>query len=347
MRIWRDIPSEDELRRADLRERRILDAVKQYHLVKKDRLVNIFPRIAKLLEVIRVGKKLAGNKPMDARLKSLLHRAAAKIEYLRVLEQYYNVQHPDEIKNPATLDMLLQGAQQTAQGGKLLGLAPSVLLEKMDPLHRDWELGGVNQKDQHVHEWQTAVRHGGYNEPFLIYLEATSHCLNAAEAKDTDTVTYFDVETAKHTPVFFLCATEGKLWQWRHDVNTFELFDTTWVTKRISAKGGFWKALAYNFTSQKELVADLHNPNEGRNWTRFHHSSFTSGSLVRCAGMIGGADGKIKHIDNDSGHYKPPVENLTRLVKHLNKKGVFAADAKVENAKTREAVAVTNFLGNG
>jgi hypothetical protein len=82
MRIWRDIPSEDELRRADLRERRILDAVKQYHLVKKDRLVNIFPRIAKLLEVTRVGKKLAGNKPMDARLKSLLHRAAAKIEYL-------------------------------------------------------------------------------------------------------------------------------------------------------------------------------------------------------------------------------------------------------------------------
>lgn len=41
-----------------------------------------------------------------------------------------------------------------------------------------------------------------------------------------------------------------------------------------------------------------------------HHSSFTAGKPVICAGMIVAKNGKITSIDNASGHYKPNLKNL-------------------------------------
>ena len=35
----------------------------------------------------------------------------------------------------------------------------------------------------------------------------------------------------------------------------------------------------------------------------FHHSSFTSGKKVKCAGMIRVDGGKVTKISNNSGHY--------------------------------------------
>jgi hypothetical protein len=60
MRIWRDLPTEGELRDGGVKEKRVLDAVTEYHSVRKDLLGNLFPRIGKLLQVIDAGKKSAG-----------------------------------------------------------------------------------------------------------------------------------------------------------------------------------------------------------------------------------------------------------------------------------------------
>jgi hypothetical protein len=51
---------------------------------------------------------------------------------------------------------------------------------------------------------------------------------------------------------------------------------------------------------------------------RFHHSSFLAGGLVEGAGLVVFERGKIVHIDNDSGHYKPDRESFKRLLDALH-----------------------------
>ena len=48
-----------------------------------------------------------------------------------------------------------------------------------------------------------------------------------------------------------------------------------------------------------------------------HHSSYLAGKAVLCAGMIIIDDGKLLHIDNESGHYKPSTSNLLNLLAAL------------------------------
>ena len=338
MRIWRDIPAADQLRASGIKERSFLEAVKQYHLVRKDSLQNLFPRIAKLLEVIRVGKKSGGmlSSP-SAGIKKVMSRATSKIEYLRILHDYYTLQHPDEIANPSALAQKLDSEQETADGGKLIGLMAHNKLEKLDPLHRPWEnnrLDGALNTDgdwtPYVANWLGEITEG-YDEPFFVYLENTRHCLDRDAAKNIEVVRYhtYRPEVKGEMPVWWVYNEGGALRQWHPVSKTNKTFDTSWVTRKDTSKGGNFHGLAFVWTAQKELVADLHNPvkDEGRH--RFHHSSFTGGALVRCAGMIAAVQGKVTYLDNNSGHYNPPRDNLKRLVKHLNKRDLFARDAKV------------------
>ena len=48
-----------------------------------------------------------------------------------------------------------------------------------------------------------------------------------------------------------------------------------------------------------------------------HHSSFMRGERILCAGMIVVINGELRHIDNDSGHYKPRTDNLLNLLTGL------------------------------
>ena len=60
--------------------------------------------------------------------------------------------------------------------------------------------------------------------------------------------------------------------------------------------------------------------------------------------MIAGVMGQVTYIDCNSGHDMPPPENLRTLVKHLNKHGVFAPDAKVDSMGEAKACTVAEFL---
>jgi len=354
MRIWRDIPSADQLRAGGIKERSFLDAVSQYHLVQKDSLQNFFPRIAKLLEVIRVGKKSGGllSSPSSG-IKKVMSRAAKKIEYLRILHDYYTLQHPDEIANPGALSQKLAAEQETADGGKLIGIMPRDRLEKLDPLHRPWEnntldgaIGTDGDWTPYVANWMGAIAEDGYNEPFLVYLEKTRHCLDVGAAKAIETVRYhtYRPEVKGEMPVWWLFKQGAGLRQWHPVTKTNKVFDTSWVTSKDTSKGGTFHALAYVWTAQKELVTDLHNPVKDEGKYRFHHSSFTGGELVRCAGMIAGVQGMVTYIDSNSGHYSPPRDNLKKLVKHLNKRELFARGAMVGHHGQVD-LPVADFLG--
>ena len=49
----------------------------------------------------------------------------------------------------------------------------------------------------------------------------------------------------------------------------------------------------------------------------FYHSSFLAAEAGKCFGMISVNEGKIIHIDNHSGHYKPDSEHLNDAVERL------------------------------
>jgi len=62
---------------------------------------------------------------------------------------------------------------------------------------------------------------------------------------------------------------------------------------------------------------------------KFHHSSFTSGGFVLCAGEIKVNNGTIELINNNSGHYKPTLPNLLQAMKFILQNGLMHDKIKV------------------
>ena len=61
----------------------------------------------------------------------------------------------------------------------------------------------------------------------------------------------------------------------------------------------------------------------------FNHSSFNAGRDVMCAGSIWIRDGKLKHIDNWSGHYKPSWNDLVRALQFFCEEDIDLAETRV------------------
>lgn len=57
-------------------------------------------------------------------------------------------------------------------------------------------------------------------------------------------------------------------------------------------------------------------------YQRFNHSTFNAGKNVICAGMIQVSQGRLKYIDNMSGHYKPTRTHLLNALQLLRDCGV-------------------------
>jgi len=56
-------------------------------------------------------------------------------------------------------------------------------------------------------------------------------------------------------------------------------------------------------------------PESRGGYAMFNHSSFTAGDEVVCAGMLQiGAGGKLRFIDNNSGHYKPTDDQIRAAI---------------------------------
>jgi hypothetical protein len=80
------------------------------------------------------------------------------------------------------------------------------------------------------------------------------------------------------------------------------------------------------------------------------HSEYLSGAAVQCAGLIVVVDGKVRAIDNRSGHYQPGWANLLQAVALVEEHGAFAAEAivgLVVDGETTMYFAVADFLSLG
>jgi hypothetical protein len=106
----------------------------------------------------------------------------------------------------------------------------------------------------------------------------------------------------------------GKLVQNRATFDTDRL-KTVW-------SGPGWAI--YVLSKHKHLYANSHVFGE------FHHSSFTSGSAVICAGEMKVSQGQLKILTAKTGHYKTPKENFVTAIRHLQEKGVHPSSYTVK-----------------
>ncbi len=402
MKVWLDVPSANVLtdsigsKKSNLDKKRyvfkknvytmppllrdVIERVRCYHRIPKPVLEQFGTRVGALASISRAALKLTkgSDGPVSGSLRQeglnsavymrlLSARAHTKAIYLRRLVRFYQQGGSSEVNDPSTLIDTLTGTQETQEEGKLLGLSPNVLLEKLDPAHRAWEFviadptKGRSIGARSLKQWFVGVQTGDIKQPFLVWLEGAAMSLDGEAAEEVHDVDYQSAQTGQGT-IYCLRVAEGMVDMGRMkpgcDSVDWVPLDTTKTGTNasfFSSKGSSTHkpSMAYNWTRTKELFMDYHNPG-GRGVRelglafQFHHSSITSGEFVRCAGMLAGESGKITYIDNNSGHYRPTTLYLRKLVIHLNSKNMFSNDATVKDmadkGSGRAGVAVGDFL---
>jgi hypothetical protein len=79
----------------------------------------------------------------------------------------------------------------------------------------------------------------------------------------------------------------------------------------------------------------------------YNHNSVLNGKSVKCPGCVCFVDGKIVHIDTNSGHYRPRMWHLQSAIKNaLLPLNFFAEDAVVTDSETSKVVPVQSFASD-
>ena len=119
-------------------------------------------------------------------------------------------------------------------------------------------------------------------------------------------VRYFDdVERLRHLLVFYA---QRRLWCKKQQHRDGSQREVPYSTSHLSGD-------SYAVDVDLNIYSRPYQ-NEGDDLA-IHHSSYLAGKVVLCAGMIIIDDGKLLHIDNESGHYKPSTSNLLNLLAAL------------------------------
>lgn len=276
----------------------------------------------------RTGAHMFGDPRRESMARNLLtlqRRSLRKAEYLDRLEEHCE-------KHDDTHESIKALFKEKREKSKLIGLVPGVRMEAYDFMHRpfenhideDGELKGglqVSAVSAALEEWLLSPKNGQW--PFFVWLEGHSVCTGEDKSRSSEvrTVNYTGKAAklrvvAISQPLQMVSLEDGQ------SAVASTLGYTAAAGKAIAS--GATGMAAFAWDAKKILYICEHV--EGG----FHHSSFMAGGHVRCAGMIKIDNGLVKEISNNSGHYKPPVENLKSLVKHLHEKGCLAAGAVVQ-----------------
>ncbi|MBV0899957.1 MAG: hypothetical protein KTV77_04390 [Wolbachia endosymbiont of Fragariocoptes setiger] len=112
------------------------------------------------------------------------------------------------------------------------------------------------------------------------------------------------------------------------DFRLYDISGNLYNTKGKVSKGQ-QDMVAYAMTLEGKLVVHEHLDVGRCDELAFRHSTLGGGKAILCSGLIKIENGKITHIDNNSGHYKPQPANLYNAIKRLQKKNVFSSNAKI------------------
>ncbi|MHC4644364.1 MAG: hypothetical protein ACYTBJ_02595 [Planctomycetota bacterium] len=289
----------------------------------------------------------------DYAISKLVRRARRKSEYIEKL-----IQHLDNADRGFTgREELLEYIKSKSEGpdnNDLVGIKSHEILEKVDPWHRPIEIKIHNKTHLpvgggptvHGHAFVEWMRDESQDLPFFVWLEGHYICTDRdAHVDDVGTpdyptghVSYSRSDQELGGKIRLISVRNGMLWAyWETNEQTLDidLFDTS-DAGAIPGKGKLHNAYAYVWSKEGFIFAGIHQQSE------FHHSSIVSGKKVRCAGMIGAVDGKIRWLDNSSGHYMPGSHHLRKFVEFLSIRNAFATDALVADESIKPKNGVQN-----
>lgn len=282
----------------------------------------------------RTGALMVGDPRRESLPRNLLtlqRRSLRKAAYLTLLEKH-SKEHDDSREN------LREMFARKREAGKFLELVPGVRLEKHDFMHRPFEnhvVDGEAQPGLHVSAIGAAFETWLFSNkspiPFFVWLENNPVCTgeDKSKAPEIRTVSYEggDGKRMGRVTKFYVVTYKPTCQMTPVGGGTSVATDTSLFVaapgKAITTKGAQGLA-AFVWAEDKTLFIAEHV--EGG----FHHSSFMSGGRVRCAGMIRFENGKATEISNNSGHYKPPLDNLQKFVSYLHDRGCLKDDAVVQ-----------------
>jgi hypothetical protein len=266
---------------------------------------------------------------IDRWVISLAHRAAKKRVYLQVLREHLakNIGKIDRVAD--FVAYVRERQQQDPVKQELLALTPGTVVEQWDPFHRSIELA-IDEQGRPKGDHNTVTR--AFVEwfaedsplPFLVWLEGHPMCVYSRYVDDwkgaqgplpLDTTMVQYGATAAIQQVWI----RGSTVVARGLLEPDSLARSPFVALEDGPKRGH----AFVWLETGELLVHPHDPG------RFHHSSFTSGGKVRCAGTILANHGKVTRLDNNSGHYQPTDLHFLALLEVLRKSDALAADVSV------------------
>lgn len=273
---------------------------------------------------------------IDQWIQSLFNRAQKKMDSLVFMRDWLN-DNPQVDRD----SLISQTVKTTHVDGKLY---PGVLLEKLDPYHRQVEfdspqMGRRDYKDNKeiplnyaFNDWMTSAS----DTPYFLWLEdhptSTRHKIIDHDYQRVSQVEY-DLkdlvtvhikqnntnEDPEEVPATFsnlvLMATK------KSEPDQEFCLDSKEILKNYT---GCWKpftprgSIAFVWDKQDKNKFYTHPHKAGE----FHHSSLTKGEDIRCAGMWVVEAGKITNINNSSGHYRNSSLQFFKLISFLYEKGL-------------------------
>ena len=198
------------------------------------------------------------------------------------------------------------------------------------------------------------------NTPFFVWMEKHFFCVGqdherydgiseALQTSDLQLIIYSPYRSGKqNVPIqavdeihWLMPSSDGLVMEFPLAGNgsgKLRIFDTQHLRGKGDPGGAERNSAAYAWTTCGTLLAGEHKENH------LHHSSFVGGADIRCAGMIKVVRGKVEMISNNSGHYRPSVENLKEFAKWLNGRNVFYAESKAILNGGERTVLISDFL---
>jgi hypothetical protein len=288
------------------------------------------------------------NKSFDLFLSKLCRRAVRKAQYIEKLQQH--LINADRGFSGGRDDLIAYIRTKTyaPDDDSLVRMKPEVLMERIDPWHRDYEASFDLEANKYgfkasrgnsvyaaaLYQWLNDNKHA--NTPFFVWLEGHYVCTGVADPRipegaytESDgPVNYIRADKELSDKTRLVNAQNGSLWSFRIaqdgevDVSLFDTQHVKGMMKTAQKEAYVWSRDGFIFTG--EHIGG-----------QFHHSSLVSGKKVKCAGMINVLGGKVKSVDNDSGHYKPESRHLRTFVEFLDRQNVFIADARIIDKSTK------------
>jgi hypothetical protein len=287
-------------------------------------------------------------KYLDYAVGKLARRAERKAEYIEKLMQHVADADRGFTGGRENLLAYVKSKMYEPDDDELVRMKADVIMERIDPWHRDYEISFNPENNKYgfrakrgdsvygaaLYQWLNDNRHA--NTPFFVWLEGHYVCTGVSDQRIEDGnytessghVNYYRADEELSEKTSMIAAHNGLLWVYQIVSDggvDIRLYDTQHVGGTIKTA----QKEAYVWSRDGLIFAGEHIGGQ------FHHSSFLSGRKVRCAGMINVSSGKVKLVDNDSGHYKPQTRHLRNFAQFLDRQNVFLANARVIDKSTK------------